>query len=100
VSRPAVFQVGDKDNGELTRADQEYALVAIKFLDTVGWDLSLYDSWLFGGAHWRSVPKIRQTLIELRNDLAIGLHCAQDDERTACALMMTFSRDVLKLTSN
>jgi hypothetical protein len=99
VSLNLSFQVGVVLDGKWIYTDKEYEQVATRFLDIVGWDLFLYDDWLYGGAHWRSVPKIRQTLIELRNDLTIALRCAREDERTVCTVMMKFSGNVLKLTS-
>ena len=55
--------------GVWTYKDPEQAGIARVVYKLLRWDLSVFDAWLYGQAHWRSFPKVRQQLIGQRAQL-------------------------------
>jgi hypothetical protein len=56
-------------DGVWTYKDPEQAGIARAVYKLLHWDLSVFDAWLYGKAHWRSFPKVRQQLIGQRAQL-------------------------------
>jgi hypothetical protein len=60
--------------------DPEQSGVARGVDKILHWDLAAFDAWLFGQAHWRSFPKVRQQLIGLREQLTFSFRTHLDND--------------------
>jgi hypothetical protein len=67
-------------DGVWTYKDSEQAGIAHAVYKSLHWDLSAFDTWLFGQAHWRSFPKVRQQLIGLREQLTFSFRAHLDND--------------------
>lgn len=72
------------------REPQQQALVCA-VQTTLAWDIQQFDAWLFGASHWRSYPRVRQRLIEIRRQLStVWLAPATDESQRTVEIKKYF----------
>ncbi|MBK6591310.1 MAG: hypothetical protein IPG23_00515 [Burkholderiales bacterium] len=71
-----LLDLGAVVNGVWTYKDPDQTRIAGIVRDAIQWDLTAFDAWLYGQAHWRNYPKRRQQLMGLRHELTLACQCA------------------------
>lgn len=72
LSVSAAFDFGCLVDGVWTYRDpQQYALVSA-VQAALAWDIQSFDAWLFGSDHWKSYPRVRQRMIDIRGQLTVA----------------------------
>ena len=79
-----LLDLGAVVNGVWTYKDPDQTRIAGIVRDAIQWDLTAFDAWLYGHAHWRNYPKRRQQLMGLRHELTLACQSADCKGESSC----------------
>ena len=79
-----LLDLGAVVNGVWTYKDPDQTRIAGIVRDAIQWDLTAFDAWLYGHAHWRNYPKRRHQLMGLRHELTLACQSADCKGESSC----------------